>query len=34
MKKDKKIKLLFSFETLVIGTAAVLILLTVLAVNL
>lgn len=34
MKKDKKIKLLFSFETLVVGTTAVLILLTVLAVNL
>lgn len=34
MKKDKKIKLLFSFETLVVSTAALLVLLTVLAVNL
>lgn len=34
MKKDKKIKLLFSFETLVVGTATILVLLIVLAVNL
>ena len=34
MRKDKKIKLLFSFETLVVGTITILVLLTILVINL